>query len=204
VALKFPNPHGALLDLLNLQKANKRTAFYGRDRTAEHDFILRHGPLRPVPSIAALLPKVKGSDEPRVALRVLWSAFVTALAMNDQTKSEPAAINDVLARIFNVAEIDGEIKGPGLKVDILAGTVKPVSRDLLDAVAIEFMQNYKRIGRCERCETYFYKDYITDRYCSSPCAEKSRREAQRDWMRNKRAEQKRNKQAGRKPKRRVQ
>jgi uncharacterized protein DUF6076 len=120
-------------------------------------------------------------------------------------RPEPDVINIYFRAVFSEARIDGELQPTALRVDILAGTVTPVPRDLLDAIAVEFMRSYKTIGRCQQCQRFFFKEYTNgDCYCSRPCAEQSRKESQRDWMRKHRAEQKREqKSKRRKPRRKV-
>jgi hypothetical protein len=194
----FPDTREALKDLLNLSinlPNRKRLA----ETVAEADaFISQYGPLRPYRFPVGWAPPevlefMNDPSDPNLAVILLAAVFSSALLPT----APRDAINLHLGIIFSPAQIDGQQQSAALKVDILAGTVTPVPRDLLDAVAVEFMRSYKTIRDCERCQRFFFKDYTRDRYCSRPCAEQSRGEAQRDWMREYRADQKRERESKR-------
>jgi hypothetical protein len=63
------------------------------------------------------------------------------------------------------------------------------TRDLMDALALKFLDVYRRISRCKRegCNKLFIRVYPNDKYCSRLHAEEARLIAQRDWMRDHRA-----------------
>jgi hypothetical protein len=189
---------GALRTLLNLNAQEQQSA---------ESFISHYGPLRRIPLLEEALESklnIAGSG-PIHTVRAASGLFRSMFLVHDK-ESAQALLNGSLALIFGPATIGGKEVGAALRVDILAGTIEPAPRDLLDAIAVEFMNFYKIIGRCEYCNRFFFKAYPNDRYCLAPrpCKEEARKKAQSEWMRNKRAEQKRKKEAGRKPKRRIQ
>lgn len=201
--MNAPGPwdcRSALKDLLNLKE--NESAFYGHSSVDE--FIARYGALRGLPAIAETIERhlgIKGD-----AVRIASALFVAMWEVRDKGSAAQHVFNGCLATIFGPSQIDGQNRPAGLRVDILAGTIEPQPRDLLDALALEFMRSYRMIGRCERCRRFFFKTYPSDRYCSGPCGDAARSEAQRNWMRNKRAveaEEKRKKEL-RKAKRRIQ
>jgi hypothetical protein len=201
---------GALKDLLNLKGPTSN--FHENDSSCDA-FISRYGPLREVPALAETMRQGLGSrwsdvdHGPRQAVRLASLLLQTLFEAHSGEKEQAyEAINNSLALIFGYAQIDGKEHPPGLRVDLLAGKIEPVPRDLLDAIALEFMRSYRMIGPCDRCRRFFFKSYPSDRYCSGPCSDAARSEAQRNWMRNKRAEQaeQKRKKESRKPKRRIQ
>lgn len=186
---------GALRDLLNLTEPE--SAFYGQDSSAD-EFIARYGELRGLPAIVETLDRHLGIKDralvgPRSAVRMASALFLAMWKVHDKGPGAQQVFNGCLATIFGPALIGGQDLPAGLRVDILAGTIEPLPRDLLDALALEFMRSYRMIGSCERCRRFFFKSYLRDRYCSRPCGDVARTEAQRNWMRQKRAEQKREK-----------
>ena len=101
------------------------------------------------------------------------------------------ALNLVLGRIFeSPVTIDGTTQGSALTVDILAGTVEPRPRDLLDALASELMHSRKALARCALCSKFFYRQWNKDRYCSPLCGDEARRRQQADWVAKDRANKK--------------
>jgi hypothetical protein len=201
---------GALKDLLNLKEPE--SLFYGKD-TSTDAFISRYGALREMPALEEMMRQMLNikddntQHDARHAVRMARTLFCSMWHAHDKGSNaqQQQLFNGCLAAVFGPAQIDGEYRNAGLQVDILAGTIEPQPRDLLDALGLEFMRSYRMIGRCERCRRFFFKSYPTDRYCSRPCGDAARTEAQRNWMREKRAEEKRKKEA-RKPKakRRIQ
>lgn len=183
----------ALLDLLNLRDRGEPYALEGTCNA----FIARYGHLREIPfpeeSLKQLTNGKHQKDNPVWAVRTA-SMLVRSLFQHpydDETESQGIEnINLGLKIIFGPAVIDGEERDPALKVDILSGTLAPQPRDLLDRIAVEFMRSHRFISNCQRCGRYFFKQYSTDRYCSLTCANAARSEAQRDWMRAKRAKDK--------------
>jgi len=199
----FPDAREALKDLLNLKWKGDQPPLQPPLEEAAA-FIARHGPLRLFdPAIIwwGDGPPADFSD-PRMAVVCASGLFKSTIRDVGSEVIRYDNVNGTLSTIFSSAVIDGEKYPTALKVDILAGTVKPVARDLLDALALEFMRSYKNIASCERCQRFFVKEYSNDFYCSPTCGEQSRKESQRDWMRNYRAEQKRKRESkGRKPRR---
>jgi hypothetical protein len=179
------DPRGALRDLLNIPDSTRGGKVFAE---AAKDFIARYGALRILPHSV-----MKPTDDQGVVVGALAWLFRQAWAARDGGETGRIKINTALSAIFTSAKISGENRAPGLKVDILAGTIEPVPRDLLDAMAVEFMRSYRTIGQCERCTKFFFKTYANDRYCSPLCGDASRREQQRDSMRRHRAEQKQKK-----------
>ncbi len=129
-----------------------------------------------------------------------------------QLQGTPAAISGMFRRAWEHRDapsghdeinlyLGGILNGPiegkptALYINIVDGTVTPEPRDLLDALAVEFLHSYRSIAPCERegCSRLFIREFPNDRYCSRRHADEARRTAQRDWMRNHRAQQKQQK-----------
>jgi hypothetical protein len=101
-------------------------------------------------------------------------------------------INSLVGVILNERQPGplGLQRRAALRVNIVGGQkIEVEPRDLLDAVAVKFLDVYRSISRCKRegCNRLFIRDYPNDKYCSRPCAGEARLIAQRDFMRKKRA-----------------
>jgi hypothetical protein len=172
-------------------------------------FLETYGPLRPagpamsstLGAVVAGLPTVKGpiawaqsqsSDELRAArmsslFAMAHMACVPESQDEDARDEETMRITNVFLKdVFDTAWIEGDIQPSALDVDILAGTVTPVPRDLLDHIALELMRSRKQLATCARCSRFFYKEFSKDKYCSLNCSSLARAKAQLDWTRNSR------------------
>jgi hypothetical protein len=163
----------ALIDLLNLPPLEK--GFYGSDGKdlAVDAFISLYGDLRRMPELETFLDNYVKRLKTRRPVRTasaLFQGMITTLLKGDLFFA-----NGGLAIIFSQAEIGGKPVPPGLNPDILAGTLEPAPRDLLDAIAVEFMRSHRKIGLCLRCNKFFF---IIERgkYCSINCGELTKRE----------------------------
>jgi hypothetical protein len=144
------------------------------------EFLLHYGPLRLIWA---------SKHEPGNV--VLSFAQFFQNMWKTHTGPDVRRLNSVLNLIFKATEISGKYAGPAIQADFLTGKFDIVPRDLLDALALEFMRSRKALSRCERCTRFFIKTFSRDRYCSTDCGTEARTEAQREWMRKFRAQQKR-------------
>lgn len=179
----------ALIDLLNLvspstlagQERTLPKAEEERDRA--QNFLDKFGPLRPLRQVREEI--ANPSD---VVTVWLWGQiFGESLTVWTNTQEQNNRLNKVFKTIFNdPVGPPGEERLTALRVDVVAGTVWPVPRDLLDAMANELLQSRKSIARCAQCSRFFYRQYSHDKYCSLACGSEARRKGQKDWVAQKR------------------
>lgn len=203
---QFVDPPRALRDLLNIS----RFGTWPEVEEAVQEFTVRYGPLRLIkspegvlweplqlvpdldrytPPIASVLRQVLDQGQAGqevLAVLSLSYLFATAHALLKAGQAR-SNVNGILASIFGPSEMTG--KAHGLHIDILAGTVEPVLRDPLDAIAWEFHRSYRKLSHCARCSRFFYRSFIKDKYCSPLCSSQSRSAAQLAYVRKKRAAQ---------------
>lgn len=171
MAVPIFDPLSALKYLLNLPKPGDRN-YAG----ANGDFERRYGKLR----------EGWGATLVDNAFRRIWD--------HRDDASGREQLNLVVGSILN-QPINNQ--PTALHLNIVDGwKIEPSPRDSLDALALEFLRSYRNIAPCagEGCSRLFIKVYSRDKYCSNPCATKARLIAQREWMRNSRAQGNRAKQ----------
>jgi len=186
----------SLLALLNVVVDDRDVA-----KRAE-SFIATYGPLREYrkradASIKRTTKEVKVGSlggaffgppyAPQDTVVNLAQVFSWAVLLPEE--SQRNLLNMALSSIFNdTVTIEGTSHGTALDIDIVAGTVEPRPRDLLDAIALELLRSRKVVSRCGICSKFFYKQFSKDKYCSTGCASEARRRGQTEWARKKAAE----------------
>ena len=142
---------------------------------AAQDFLKRYGPLRSHPKN----PDLEQEEIPEFARRFRD-------AWNAKTEFDIQAVNRYLEEIFQAGDPE-KAQGPVVRAKFETGQWEPVSRTLLDELAIELMQSRKMLHLCERpeCGNYFVKEHSRDRYCGlrvrPTCGEVMRERGQREW-----------------------
>jgi hypothetical protein len=167
-----------LTALVNIPRPGATAATFAKDpKTASRavQFVERYGALR------------KGLGDPASTLAV---AAAFQIAWRD--KSDADKIERFLESVF--APIPGSPlyarlpSRPAFAASLSRGDVAFKPRDLLDALAMEFLRSRKALHRCERsdCGRFFIKTHSRDRYCSKICSEEVMRKNQAEWARKKR------------------
>ena len=195
----FPDPERALLALLNLSEG--WSGDDGEMAARVGDFVATYGTLRKLVStkftLADLWDLKAVKEEALGAPQVLYYSKMFALAVSPERGHR--TLNLLLEEIFQTpAVIDGVVHPTALIVDIAEGTVTPVSRDLLDALAVKLLHSRKLIARCALCSKFFYRQFSKDKYCSTHCASEARAAQQTAWVAAKRAKRAKGEQAKRK------
>jgi hypothetical protein len=168
-ANQYRNPRRVLADLLNLPTPERPD--YAEANAA---FDRRHGELRRG-QLQGTAPAISGM------FRRAW-----------EHRDAPSGHDEINLSLGDILNSPVEGKPTALYINIVDGTVTPEPRDLLDALAVEFLHSYRSIAPCERedCTRLFIREFPNDRYCSRRHADEARRTAQRDFMRKLRAKQK--------------
>jgi hypothetical protein len=110
-----------------------------------------------------------------------------------KTKEEKSEAGKLLGNVFNryLSHIKVTSKGyerPGVDVDFARGRVTPKAEVLLDRMAVIMLARRRSLAICKlkTCRRFFVKKWPNDKHCSDLCAGRSRVREKRNWWRENR------------------
>ena len=147
------------------------------------EFLSHYGPLR---------------KDIKDASSVLLMAELFRVAWDKKESTEE--VSRFLENIFMVPMTErpggnfyGEPALPALMVDLISRRrrFRFKIRDLLDALAMEFIKSRKMLSRCEHpaCKRYFVKQHSRQKFCGTVCSEEHIKQYQAEWVRKDREKQ---------------